>query len=1506
MHPPAPHALIDRSNPPADARCRSLFASMGHVALVVGALITTAVAQEPAGEEVPSVFLDVSTEARTRLGMVDSYIKEKDWFEAVELLQTLLEAHGDKVVPLDPKAPRVYVNLRTLAQYKLSQLPPEGLRVYRDRVDSQANQLMSVAIKNGDDGALLRVAREFFCSTAADQAIERLGDRAASTGRYIEALSWWSKVLPTDLTDPKVKSAPAMTPPAKAAPAEAKPDEAGEIRLKYPGPKGNVARVAAKWVVAQFLLGNRPAAEQGIAWIRTHHPNANGRLAGREGKYWQIVENFAKNKEALAPASADADWLTFAGNPQRNKRGGAAVVIGDVEWNWNFADEQSGQGQRQNQVAPIRRLEDQLPYHPVIVGQKALMVTERALWSFDLETGRSERWSDFDTDEMSPSGGDRYTLTVSGRRVFLRTGDSRRMMTTAFPRQRPDAKSKLYCYDHLSQKLLWWKSSPSAGDPDAVFEGAPLASGDNVYIAMTRHDAMSETSVVCLDAETGNVRWRALVCESTNDQRPGNVELEHNLLTLADDILYYCTNLGAVAAVDTRDGSLRWVTTYPRGKNRPYGQAAALAPDINPCVYHQGKVFAAPADTSKILCFDAESGQKVWEAGPPVTHLLGVAKGALIATGNRAWAIDVETGKIRWYFPENTLSGYGRGLLAGDWVYWPTRTEIHVLDQSTGRPVVRTRPLLDQPELRRAGNMVMGHETLIIAQSHRLLAITPYARREKKLIQQLVEQPNSAALHLQLAQAAANHRKFDLAIEHFQQAARLAGAEEMYQRESLADHARVRLYDTLRADAAAKQLAGDRAGGERMLTQAIEAARNAEAAANSPRGDDAKSIVETWRRRRLDAIAEQARFHLEAGSPVAAAASYQSVLDAPELRALLWIEPNGKTAEAAPAANGSASPSALTPASLGALTSASPGALTPASVWAEVKIAELIAKHGAKVYAKFESDSFRGLENEKNADQFQQLAERYPNSSVAGELLLRAAAGYERARRPNDARNIYKRLLRRDGEPNDRRLAAMLGLRRTYAEQRLTGPEWSLLQELLREYSAAPIPGRNLYTVRDFVAERMAELPHASGNAGVDPLNRSLAGLHRLWSDSRSDVRCVIPAGQAPITEGAVIVKVRGAKATICRAMDGRSRWDVELPTPIVWAAYAPAGLILASSDRISCHGYDSGNLAWERSLNFGGHDADWKTRALSQPRFALAGESVVVLHGAQSLSAFDIDDGRPTWTLALSTKGDNETVAAASLESAGGLVCVRTMDRLLAVGARDGRQILNVPLQGGVHATPIVFAGDKIVVITDRATVSAFDRTTGARAWKTTLVWPCLSLPLIYGQDQWLLAVADGHQLIRLDPQTGSVIWRGTIGDRPVEFGTESASIVGEQFLFAFGDWLESRSLKDGRFQWRQPLPKHGHCRIGGRGSVAWAVGVANESAYLLTYDASTGRPAQAIQFANANERHEPAAALVGVGSNGEATAPTFEASDRFALLGAADRQWVLELVAADDPPGR
>jgi len=195
-----------------------------------------------------------------------------------------------------------------------------------------------------------------------------------------------------------------------------------------------------------------------------------------------------------------------------------------------------------------------------------------------------------------------------------------------------------------------------------------------------------------------------------------------------------------VAALRTRDGQIQWITRYPRARQLEFGKRSKhFYRDLTPCIYHHGIVYVAPADSEPLLALDAPTGLLVapnhWQTSFPddVVHLLGVMGGKLVASGDKLWWIDAVGGKIvsppgsagAESFPEGgSPKGLGRGLLAGNKVYWPTWDKIYVFDQKANRQL---EPINLAVRKATGGNLIPAGDSLLIAGHDRITVFRPEA-----------------------------------------------------------------------------------------------------------------------------------------------------------------------------------------------------------------------------------------------------------------------------------------------------------------------------------------------------------------------------------------------------------------------------------------------------------------------------------------------------------------------------------------------------------------------------------------------------------------------------------------------------------------------------------------------------------------------------------------------------------------------------------------------------------
>jgi outer membrane protein assembly factor BamB len=756
----------------------------------IASAVANAWAQAPGQLELSSaVQLDeVDAAVRAHLQRAGAYIDNRQWPEAIETFRLLMENYGGKVIAV---APRRYIRLANYCQLQIASLPTAALELYRESVDPEAERLYSDAMARRDRAALARIVGDMYCSTWGDDALLALGDIALEQGQPSVARSYWEQIIerPPERVpeavfrgaidaadiDPLDRAAvkrwyetdkSSRTAGYRLKHDEPMPDDAAErltrfwkaarlpaTRLAYPSSALNPADVRARLVLASIFEGSLPRAKSELEALERLHPEAEGALAGRHEPYAKALAQLLTEAEGWPSEPVSDDWSTFAGNPARNKIARDAIDVGAPLWPaiplGTPLTADANNSQRFSSYRVGERGDGLLGYHPLIVGDTVLVSTGRQILAFNLETGKPQ-WSgspqqppgEIYRDAGSPAaersgrglGVPRFTMTAHEGRLYARVGSQ----VTSRPVDYIEGPSgRLVCLDLAAEGRLVWQITPD--DQRWAFEGAPVVAGTDLYVAMRHSDVRPQVHVACFDAETGVRRWRTMICAAETPAGGQMDELTHNLVTLDEGTIYINTNLGAVGAVSAFDGHLLWISTYPRAKRLSTAggdkRVAHFYRDLNPCVYHQGTVLVAPADSEMILALDAGSGQPMWETAlaADTVHLLGVGEGNLIASGDHLWWIDASTGKIRARWPDQSPHGYGRGILAGDRIFWPTRDTLYVFRQAVGPngqvSLARTPVPLIQERAAGGGNLVISRGALIIAAADKLYGLSGQAGR---------------------------------------------------------------------------------------------------------------------------------------------------------------------------------------------------------------------------------------------------------------------------------------------------------------------------------------------------------------------------------------------------------------------------------------------------------------------------------------------------------------------------------------------------------------------------------------------------------------------------------------------------------------------------------------------------------------------------------------------------------------------------------------------------------
>jgi outer membrane protein assembly factor BamB/tetratricopeptide (TPR) repeat protein len=701
--------------------------------------------------------------AASRLQQARALAAAGNWDEALDIYNELAAGNSDRVVALDDGR---CVSLRTYCQLQLARMPAEALAVYRRRVDPLAERWYRDGLAARDEQLLTRILDELFCSSWGDDALLALGELALERGDYDAARRYWEQISPL-LRAPDGNSLwqafhgvdlKANWPEIKRQWLARKnpPDW-----LAYPDSQLDLAHIRARLILTTIRSGQLDRAALELDVFRRLHPDSAGQLGGQQGPYVAALEKLLESAREWKPDPPSPDWPTFAGAQSRSPN---AMAVGPtLVPGWErpvplapppFARRTALIDVRAFGVrAPVeetpkvvvRESGRPLSCFPVVVDGVVLFANATGIHAANLATGKPAIVTDGWIFRSAPPeiqgnenpvryggtgiayGVPRLTLNVVDHVAYGRIGP----LATAHPERRPDISGdRIVGLDLNREGLLILRVPP--GEPAWSFDGTPVSDGRRLFVAMRRSGTAPNAYVACFDTATSQRLWRTNIGSADTPAGSLGDEITHNLLTLVGDRIYLNTNLGLVAALDADSGEICWLAKYPRLTGKLFAPANAMPVhfdrDPSPAVYHDGLVIVAPADTPDILALDSDTGKTVWVNNQLADglQLLGVVSQKLVVSGNRLAVVDVHTGKTEWIWPESStagIRGMGRGVIAGNEIFWPTRTEIYAFDPASG---TRTRsPISLSPVSDCGANLAAAAGRLIVAGYDKLQCFGP-------------------------------------------------------------------------------------------------------------------------------------------------------------------------------------------------------------------------------------------------------------------------------------------------------------------------------------------------------------------------------------------------------------------------------------------------------------------------------------------------------------------------------------------------------------------------------------------------------------------------------------------------------------------------------------------------------------------------------------------------------------------------------------------------------------
>jgi len=1291
---------------------------------------------------------------------------------AFDSLQEVIDRHENQIYQ---GADGIFHGARDYALGLLAKLPPDALDAYRRRYDHTAEKLFRRAADEQDESLLLELVRRYLFTSFGPEALARLGSLHHERGEWEEAAYYYEESIhPMWGVEPTA-----------------------EILLRI----GDcLARVGDAAGVER--IGKRVAALDSAATVRIEGRDVPA-LDGQR----QLTERAKAEDARLARESS---WPQVGGDPTHTKVAPAyrgpwsnAIVVP-----LSFASFAPRPMSSRRAFIASRYLPDpslmKPPFEPVADNAVVFVHDGLQIRAINLLNGKL-KWFFTALEEPTwfPHPRITFAAACAGDAVYaaLETPVDDVVLDYQYtPIKVPLPQRKLFALDAESGRLLWTHAAPNSTDPETLEFLAkasvctpPLVWRERLYVGASYFEGKIHSYVCCFDRRTGSLLWKTLVCTGQQELNMfGNQFLEYvaSPLALADGTLYFTTNLGLVAAMDARSGSIRWIADYPI---LPLPSSQGFQPEVrpttwyrNPVIVSDGVLIVTPLDADALFAFDRETGRRLWTYDRTdrfrrrwaYEYTLGVCKGLLFLAGTQIQAVRVSSGTPAWTlpFPNAGEEASGRGTVCEDAVICPTQYGNYVVDPATGELLAAPAPW--EHGVLQAGNLVSLGDFFLCASTETLSIFVRWEEIFAKLKRTLDEHPDDVETHLRLADGYAHAGMFPPALEHYERVFRLTLDDP----HALEAHLRAQrgLHQTWRERGCREIDEESWVAAEESLRTALGFAFDDESLvrtyldfealyARVERRDKQRALYEEMLEQiphvlqplegpdlpvpaGFYALTRLAELDFQDRRPVESVGRYQRILR--EFRNVIYRG-------------------------------------VRAGEFAKDRIDYVVRTFGPDAYAPYQKEAAQLLSQARESRDpalFEKVLSDYPNSAQTEPCLLELSV-----------------VLREEGRFGD----ALRRLRAFLADFPQSALRRDVLDEIVGCYENLRFPSAAAY-VRALVdprSRRLAPGPEA-------PTGRSTSGdpspFRMVWEAVfalQGGLDLIDPVGEpGPFFDEHVLVK--GARSVFCvRLLTMETLWertDLPLMNDSTVAVQDGRAVLATRDGRVVCFDPETGDDYWSQELE--------------DPLFDLAaapGTVMVVTRKGSSgrsrfdLEAFDMATGERAWTKVLMGQFQKP------LDISTGRLLVRTSNvpaRILALESFSGDYIWDATVDRS-NLDPIALGDDRLVYPAATYVLRCVDLPSRRDLWTFSRGTDRIHFAIPCGDG---IAIRTADTLDLVDGETGDVRWSVRLPEKTDLERIRSLDLDPSGLLILKSEDRESNNAllalraDDGTEAWRLPLPRN------------------------------------------------------------------------------------------------
>ncbi|MFT7620155.1 MAG: outer membrane protein assembly factor BamB [Planctomycetota bacterium] len=314
----------------------------------------------------------------------------------------------------------------------------------------------------------------------------------------------------------------------------------------------------------------------------------------------------------------------------------------------------------------------EFPWNPVIpvVDEGSVFVTNGVLVRALELYSKSEKWEFRGWVQASQARQNRslvLPLKLSKNTIYasLETPLPPEKTIWTFVPQQQIPHRQLVALDSSTGKVKWqhyrWRGRTFAETEfvsNLNINSEPLIIGDRLFIAASRFHTSYHQYLCCFDRHNGNLLWSTFISTGQMEQNMfGNRVREAvcGQLVEKDGVIFHSTNIGVIAAVDSRLGTLKFTATYDqiaiprqtRFDTRIHERAPAWS--NNKPIVVGDEIFMTPMDCQEVLAMNRHNG-KIRQTGIIRTrfnryrYLVGPSGPWIVAAGSGLCFYNTETG----------------------------------------------------------------------------------------------------------------------------------------------------------------------------------------------------------------------------------------------------------------------------------------------------------------------------------------------------------------------------------------------------------------------------------------------------------------------------------------------------------------------------------------------------------------------------------------------------------------------------------------------------------------------------------------------------------------------------------------------------------------------------------------------------------------------------------------------------------------------------------------------